>query len=359
MRAYVQYNAIMLVRILADNPGATFTRNIDSKFVSTVKELLRDGRDMSVQQILRETLDTFELQKSEDETVAPLIAMWKSEKAKWAKKSGNDISSGLVSNDCPLPGASNSFTTKLQSQQASGGYGAPPFAPGQQAYFPPHQPVRHRGGLPPPHELASRIEEARTSGKLLLQVVQSTPPQDILRNELVREFAERCQSASRSIQGYINADNPAPDEETLLTLIDTNDQLSAALSKHQRALLQARKISTQTPPNLPARGGPSPDPLARVSSPENPPANQSQAEPPSVPPAGPPPRLAAPKPPARLENPFDDVHATRPSGEGNGPSLDGQNDAKPGGFATFGARSQPNNEDDEEDSPEQPQRYRF
>ena len=93
----------MLVRILADNPGQTFTRNLDAKFVSTVKELLRDGRDMSVQQILRETLDTFELQKSQDETLVPLITMWKNEKTKWAKRSGNDISSGLVSVVCLFP----------------------------------------------------------------------------------------------------------------------------------------------------------------------------------------------------------------------------------------------------------------
>ncbi len=81
-RAYVQYNAIMLIRILADNPGKTFTRNLDTKFVITVKELLRDGRDMSVQQILRETLDTFEAQKPNDETLAPLREMWKKEQQK-------------------------------------------------------------------------------------------------------------------------------------------------------------------------------------------------------------------------------------------------------------------------------------
>lgn len=81
-RAYVQYNAIMLVRILADNPGKSFTKNIDGKFVATVKELLRDGRDMSVQQILRETLESFEMQKSDDETLAPLREMWKKEKQK-------------------------------------------------------------------------------------------------------------------------------------------------------------------------------------------------------------------------------------------------------------------------------------
>ena len=51
----------------------------------------------------------------------------------------------------------------------------------------------------------------------------------------------RCQSASRSMQGYIDSTNPAPDEETMLTLIETNDKLSVALSKFQRATLHARK----------------------------------------------------------------------------------------------------------------------
>ena len=88
----------MLIRILADNPGQSFTKNIDTKFVATVKELLRDGRDMSVQQILRETLDTFEAQKAHDETLSLLINMWTSEKVKWSKKSGNNIGSGLATN---------------------------------------------------------------------------------------------------------------------------------------------------------------------------------------------------------------------------------------------------------------------
>lgn len=90
-RAYVQYNAIMLVRILADNPGRSFTKNLDVKFVITVKELLRDGRDMSVQQILRETLDSFETQKADNETLAPLREMWKKEKAK-IEKGGTPVS---------------------------------------------------------------------------------------------------------------------------------------------------------------------------------------------------------------------------------------------------------------------------
>lgn len=81
----------MLVRILADNPGKSFTKNLDIKFVTTVKELLRDGRDMSVQQILRETLDSFEMQKADNETLAPLREMWKKEKAK-VEKGGNAVS---------------------------------------------------------------------------------------------------------------------------------------------------------------------------------------------------------------------------------------------------------------------------
>lgn len=81
----------MLVRILADNPGKSFTRNLDAKFVVTVKELLRDCADPSVQQILRETLETFETQKPNDETLAPLREMWKKEKAK-TEKTGAAVS---------------------------------------------------------------------------------------------------------------------------------------------------------------------------------------------------------------------------------------------------------------------------
>ena len=137
----------------------------------------------------------------------------------------------------PLWNPSNSFL-----QPASGAVYTPPPPPNlnQQNYFARnHKP----NGLPPPHELAQRIEEARTSSKLLLQVVQSTPPAELIGNELVKEFVERCQSASRSIQGYIHSNNPPPDEDTLLTLIETNDQISTSISRHQRALLQARRVT--------------------------------------------------------------------------------------------------------------------
>lgn len=77
-----QYNALMLMRILVDNPGQTFTRNFDSKFAETLRELLRNGRDLSVRQMLMETLDQLESQKSWDEGLAGVIEMWRKEKAR-------------------------------------------------------------------------------------------------------------------------------------------------------------------------------------------------------------------------------------------------------------------------------------
>ncbi len=243
----------MLIRILADNPGKTFTRNLDAKFVTTVKELLRDGRDMSVQQILRETLDTFETQKPDDESLIPLRDMWRKEQQKHGAK--------LINNGV------NKDMRGYSEQAVPRTLNAPPYDPNQQNYFARNHRSR---GLPPPDELAARIEEARTSGKLLQQVVQSTPAGEILHNDLIKEFAERCQSASRSIQGYIHAENPAPDDQTLLTLIETNEQLSQAMSKHQRALLQARRVTGATSISPSPPPAPPPIPSSRRDEDRNP-----------------------------------------------------------------------------------------
>lgn len=127
---------------------------------------------------------------------------------------------------------------------------APPFDPHSQNYFARNH---HTKRLPNPEELASRIEEARTSAKLLSQLTQSTPPSEILSSDLIKEFADRCQSASRSVQVYMISENPSPDNDTMETLIETNEQLSKAMSQHQRAVLNARKAAglgngTPTPP---------------------------------------------------------------------------------------------------------------
>ncbi|KAL1999253.1 hypothetical protein VTN02DRAFT_4817 [Thermoascus thermophilus] len=258
----VQYNAVMLVRILSDNPGHTFTRNVDVKFVNTVRDLLREGRDTGVQQILRETLDVFEAQRSWDEDLKPLLQMWTKEKERYAKAAGQ-------------------ANTPPNNQ------------PENRDYFNHRPPLTPRPTtLPPPDELSARISEARTSAKLLLQLVQSTPPAEMLGNDLIKEFSVRCQSASGSIQGYIACDNPAPDEDTLVTLIETNDQLSVALSKYQRGILNARKTlgangaaADATPTVTAAAPSPSPSPPAE-------PVSSGAVRP--VPPPPPPPRNTNP-----------------------------------------------------------------
>jgi hypothetical protein len=133
--------------------------------------------------------------------------------------------------------------------------------------YPQHQPQAyyprpsHSKRLPDPVELTNRLEEARSSAKLLEQVVACTPAAEFLSNDLIKEFADRCSSAARSIQGYMAAENPGPDNDTMENLIDTNEQLQQALNHHRRALLQAKKqlglgdgrSSTSSPaPHLPS-----------------------------------------------------------------------------------------------------------
>ncbi|RAL15708.1 GAT-like domain-containing protein [Aspergillus homomorphus CBS 101889] len=223
---HVQYNAIMLIRILVDNPGHTFSRNLDAKFVATVKDLLKQGRDHRVHSLLWETLDALEVQRSWDEDLTLLLQMWSREKGK--------------SNGRP-----NGLSDRFQASRSSSQVRVPQAS---QNHF---APSRQRDTLPRPEELAERISEAKTSAKLLTQFVQSTPPTELLENELILEFSDRCRTASRVIQNYIHATNPAPDEDTLLTLIQTNDELTVALSNHQHALLRARRSMGQS-------GSPSP-----------------------------------------------------------------------------------------------------
>ncbi|RWA14158.1 hypothetical protein EKO27_g946 [Xylaria grammica] len=221
-----QYNALMLVRILSDNPGPTFTRNLDQEFAKTTKDLLKNTRNERVRQMLMETLTSFETTKFYDEGLTPMIEMWKKEKEKAQKSTSS----------API----QSYLRRQQQQpprQTMPMMTAPVDRHSQNYFARDHRTRR----LPDPIELAGRLEEARTSAKLLQQVVTNTPPGEILDNDLIKEFADRCQSASRSIQGYMTSEDPAPDNETMESLIDTNEQLQTALNLHQRAVLNARK----------------------------------------------------------------------------------------------------------------------
>lgn len=178
--------------------------------------------------------------------------------------------------------------------------------------------------MPPPEELSARISEAKNSANLLLQFVQSTPPVEILDNELMREFSQRCQNASGAMQNYIHAKNPAPDEDTLLTLIETNDELSVALSKHQRAILNARKALGSPNSQTPADS----DEAAEESSSSRPvPAppvqqgNEQGQSPsssvPSPPPAGAISGATSNSPPGRYEYRSEDFQVQNPFADGS------------------------------------------
>lgn len=182
---------------------------------------------------------------------------------------------------CPL----DALFSQIQGPQAPRVINAPPLQEqrNDQNYFSRNH---HSRKLPQPHELSSRIEEARTSAGLLSQVVQSTPPSELIQNELVREFADRCQSASRSIQAYMIAENPSPDNDTMETLIETNEQLNKAMNQHQRALLNARKAAGLGEPTPPPR------PEAGFSPPPGPPPGRTGSG--FAAPPGPPPTLSNP-----------------------------------------------------------------
>ncbi|KAF8535013.1 hypothetical protein BDD12DRAFT_894368 [Trichophaea hybrida] len=220
-RPYIQYNSIMLMRILAQNPGPTFTRNLgDTKFPSAVKELLRQGRDPSVYQILCETLDFFTMDPDRiaDEGLNVLREVWLKEKNNGARQQARNSQPPVQ----PL------------FQQP------PPLMP-----VPPLPPRINT--LPSAEELAARVSEANTSASLLQQLVQSTPPAEIPAHELIKEFTDRCKLAIKSMQMYISADDPPPDADTLTTLIETNDVLSIALEAHRQAVaavLEGREAPT-------------------------------------------------------------------------------------------------------------------
>jgi hypothetical protein len=171
----------------------------------------------------------------ENDSLNPLMQMWRKEKSKSARFPQQPVVSPVS-----LTESVNANRKQYPNGMAMG-HGA-------------NRSNRHARQLPAPDELAARIEEAKTTARLLIQTVQSTPQAELLGNELVKEFGERARSAHKSIQNYMNCENPSPDEDTMLTLIETSDQLNVAMSKHQRAVLQARKAAGVASPTPPGQG---------------------------------------------------------------------------------------------------------
>lgn len=94
------YNAIMLMRILVENPGMTFTRNMDKKFVETVRDLLRGCQHAHIVHFLIETLQDFESKGAVDEGIGRLVEMWQKEKAK--SKSAYSVSLQCPEAEAPM-----------------------------------------------------------------------------------------------------------------------------------------------------------------------------------------------------------------------------------------------------------------
>ncbi|RPA83052.1 hypothetical protein BJ508DRAFT_413715 [Ascobolus immersus RN42] len=215
-RPSVQYNGIMLLRILSDNPGAIFTRNLEaSKFLASVKKLWEDGQDPSVRQIFWETMDYLQENKSGMEGLTSIIEWWKHEKLQATQP--------VIAQKKSSGGLSRFHSTKGNKQAKS-----------RAVVHPIQSPI------PPVDQLVSRISEAQASAKLLHQVISNTPKREVGRSELVKEFAIRCKNASKSIHSYITAD--ADIEENLLTtLIETHELLSVALTRYN-GLMEAYEL---------------------------------------------------------------------------------------------------------------------
>lgn len=76
------YNAIMLMRILVENPGFTFTRHMDKRFVDAVRDVLRHCQSLQTVQFLIDALQSFEAKGAMDEGLGRIVEMWQKEKTK-------------------------------------------------------------------------------------------------------------------------------------------------------------------------------------------------------------------------------------------------------------------------------------
>ncbi|ERS98232.1 hypothetical protein HMPREF1624_05015 [Sporothrix schenckii ATCC 58251] len=250
------YNAIMLMRILVENPGMTFTRNMDKKFVDTVRDLLRGCQHAHIVHFLIETLQDFESKGAVDEGIGRIVEMWQKEKAK---------SKSAYSNQPPRQsqGGQGGLWHRPQQQmwpQQSQNYpGQGNFNYGQGGYVnqggfvgPGHDSHNSRRGpyerghtsaatLPKPRELRKRLDEAKTTASVLADVVNTTTQDGLLRHDLADDLSARCRRATNQVLEYMNTHDPIPDNYEMAALLSTHEVLEQTLHHYHRAVLEARK----------------------------------------------------------------------------------------------------------------------
>jgi len=128
------------------------------------------------------------------------------------------------------------------------------------------------------------------------------------------------------------AENPAPDNDTMETLIDTNDRLNRALSQHQRGVLNARKTlglgnGESTPPSnrssegfAPPAGPPPPKTNSGFTAPPPIPSSRPAVGRKSVPQVPPPGDFAPVDDSEEEKDPFRDPTAANPPFPSDKPS---------------------------------------
>ena len=230
------YNAIMLMRILVENPGMTFTRNMDKKFVDAVRDVLRGCEHAHVVHFLVEALQELEAKSAADEGIGRMVEMWRKEKAKSKSAYG------------PAP--------SQQAQPARSGFWQRPQpawhqqpqqmpVPMQQQSAPPTTRTERRHGssatLPKPRELRKRLDEAKTTAGVLADIVNTTTSSGLLKHDLADDLVSRCRRAAGQVLEYLDTKDPFPDNQEMAALLSTHEVLQQTLRHYYGAVLEARK----------------------------------------------------------------------------------------------------------------------
>jgi hypothetical protein len=82
-------------------------------------------------------------------------------------------------------------------------------------------------------DLETRIQEAKTSAEILLQLMQSSAPEDLRTNELGKEFLDRCYKA-RKLMGFYHL--AFPGDVAAHAIHETDIQLLTAIETYEHAL---------------------------------------------------------------------------------------------------------------------------
>ncbi|KAK9456885.1 hypothetical protein V1511DRAFT_495568 [Dipodascopsis uninucleata] len=193
-----QYNAIMVLRILIDTDSIAVQEAIgsDDKLAPILKTVLKNSRDPSIVDFLRDTLVRCASTKGDVEGFSALHSIYYKYLAKGRSKNSRKQQLSEI---------------KVRSLQ---------------------------------ERIDDMVQECRESANLLEQIVSTTPPASIAGSTLVFEFYQRCDTLEKEVTRYLNDDSSHIDEQRMVKLIESNDALKAALNAHKLALDRASALTS-------------------------------------------------------------------------------------------------------------------